>query len=839
MRPAVSSVCLLALLCTSSAITNVRAAEPGIRAVLSRAAGKPARLILGHWPDKGWSVQQFERNVEIRFAGAPFEIDRAALPATGIPGLIAQTATDQRPDGTVLLVSLDCNCSVALHGNAETGLLIDVLALDRQVGVDTGPAPLSAPVPRAKRPREPDPDQVALGPSGGKLDVAAARDHLMQQLLRAADAGIVTLDPKHARAENPDQGATNSASDTEVDTAEAAYETKASEAVPEVEQSKEIADQDQAIETAVVGRDQPAARPGDQADPARNVANALDAETPESDHHADATTDAPLLESEDAGNSDSVPTCHPNEVFSFDVPHTRDNIVLKISEHRKALIGEFDRPDQDVAINLAKLYISVGLETEASAVLTAFAPDHPLGPVYMEIANLIGGRPLTPGADLLHESCLGDQALWRAFAHAIGGNNEASLQAERASGRALERLDSDIRERVAAQIGLAATELSEWSVARRMEAMALRAGSSQAIKEPETLLLQSRLSRWNGETEKAIALLHRLRRWPNALNDEALLTFGDMVVSGEANLDDAAFGLKLDLGALARDQRGEPIGVRAFDLEARLTDKFSSREAAIELLELGVEAGHVSPDGFVDRVTQLAAKEDGRQDSRPLALIYLDDPERLAPALEQQAFRRALTASMAAIGTPGLVRPILRDGDLDDPEIASSLAESFLDAGEPREALDIAGYLPAGPLKRRIMSESLLAAGQPDQAIRVLPEAASASEPEEDQARAKAALAAEDWMLAMDALARQLEDRPDPEVADQLAIAAMRAGLPDIPEAARQVLAETDAARLARLEALFAADLPDTPDNDPSAVTGFLDNVDAETAAIREILDDG
>ena len=431
-----------------------------------------------------------------------------------------------------------------------------------------------------------------------------------------------------------------------------------------------------------------------------------------------------------------------------------------------------------------------------------------------------------------------DKIVWRK-SHAVVGNADEALQAERSAGRALERTPTRLREKIAGRIGLAAADLGDWSVARRMEAMAHRAGTAKVRRSPEALMLSARVARWHGENERAIAALHQVRQRRVEMSAEALLMFGEMVVSGEAQLSDNARALRTDLGTLARQREGTATAKRAFDLEVRLTDMFGSRQEAMNLLALGVDSGRISPESFVSDVTELVARSVNGDESRPLALIYLDDPDRLAPALEQRAFRRAVAMSMAEIGTPALARPLLRNGDLDDPILAQTLADAFLDADDPREALDVAGYLPAGGTKRRITADAMLAAGRDRDALSHLGAATEEDDPAMIKARARIALSSGDWDAAADALSQQLKLTPEPIIASQLALAAMQAGHEILPPAAEAVLAEADPERLEWFKALFGQASADALIQNPSAVAEFLESLDAETAAMQEILNDG
>lgn len=856
---------LAGLIMLSIAPVAAAETEPAAHTVALRPAldGRP-RLLLLHWPQKGWSMQQYQRHVEVIFGGENFEVDHSSIDAGAFAGLIDSVSSERHPDRTILRLTLACDCTLALHGDGKKSLFIDIVGPSQPAAVRTasGPAPDWAPLPPVK----PDPaaTKTAEGTRPGTLDVAAARERLLQQLMKAAEAGVVSLEPEEGAPTEQVAGIPEHTADERAGNEKS--DSPVSEASPPAQEVSEPPAQTPTAhpksngapaDTADAGNvhhqtEAQAAAPATVDDTVHEGAAERDGVLQEQppttasapDEHGSgmadgAAGDPPSAPMAEAPSMSAALKCYPNDVFVFPSPGTKEETVRHMAELRAGLVGEFDRPAPETAIELARLYILEGMGVEARAVIETFALGHPWAKLHLEMASLVENVAIQEPAVLSTEGCLGEQAIWRAFAQAMSGASEAALKSERTAGRALERMDIALREKIAGRIGLAATTVGDWSVARRMEALAIRSSRSKQKPEPETQLLAARIARWHGEHQKAVAMLEELRNRRGPLSDEALLTFGEMIASGEVAVADHGEGVRLDLGSLAREVKGTPLGTRAFDLEVRLTNQFSGRAQAIDLLSTGSEDGFISPDGFVDRVTSLVTRPGDDDGNRPLALIYLDEPERLAPALEQRAFRQALAMSMAEIGTPGLARPILRDGDLDERAIAEQLAQAFLDADDPREAMDVAGYLPEGPAKRRILSEGLLADGQADRAVAVLEQDRDAEDPEIVIARARAAVASGDWAEAAAALERQLAADPDPAVAGQLALVAMQSGATELPPSAEAVLAEKDPERLQWFQAMFSEFATEELLRSPGAIESVLESLDAETAAIQKMLDDG
>jgi hypothetical protein len=440
---------------------------------------------------------------------------------------------------------------------------------------------------------------------------------------------------------------------------------------------------------------------------------------------------------------------------------------------------------------------------------------------------------------------MGDQALWRAHAAAREGDHAAALAAEANTGRALERLPLYPREMIAAAVGLSAVEVGSWDTARRLEAMGKRAAHGLGEASGPLLRLSSRLADWHGEKDVAKRLLRRALDSDPETSDAVLFELAERMLRSEEGLGADTAELRDRLGAMALRARGTEQGARAFELEARLNARIVTRDDTIAMLSHGVAAGLYPAHLHVALLSELATEPGMKELSRPLGLIYLEDPDRFAPALEQAGFRRAVVNSLAELGIPALSENIVRDGDLDDEPTAIALAESYLMVGQPREAIEIAQGLPEGTERDRILGKALLANGQLELAQRHLP--APSGETSEKKKAALAALRdhingaleSGDVEAALVATERLLEAAPSVATAEQAALLALEAGRNEMPAAVAQVLSELAPERQAAIELLFAP-VPEGADaTDPKAVAAYLERLEAEMGTIEGMLGDG
>lgn len=195
-RASLGAFLFAAALLGAAALVSPARSEP-VETALTVPAERPSRLVLAHWPSAGWLVRQSGRLVELTFPGARIAIPTEAvvLPAAG--GAVIELSSEITDEGTVLRVGLGCDCMLAVRGEGPR-LLIDVVGAVGDAGRlnrSTGPAPRLA---RAPRPR-PTGDDVAGASGEQEPDLASeineTRSRLLDQLQRAADAGLVKLRP--------------------------------------------------------------------------------------------------------------------------------------------------------------------------------------------------------------------------------------------------------------------------------------------------------------------------------------------------------------------------------------------------------------------------------------------------------------------------------------------------------------------------------------------------------------------------------------------------------------------------------------------------------------------
>ncbi|MEM6499911.1 MAG: hypothetical protein AAF709_24780, partial [Pseudomonadota bacterium] len=332
----------------SALIEPTKAQEPDIRLSAGAIAGQYAVSV---WPNQGWLVQQFGEHVEIRFPdlGRPISIDRSVVDKDL---RLADIRAVQQGADAFLRITLGCACTVAVRGDGGKQVVLEIVGNTGQAfagGKALGPVPERAPRPR------PNPNRAGKS-SDGPLNVDEARARLMEQLLRAADAGLITMKPENKVARSSGVGGSTGL-------------------------------HGEAAKTSTVVNSPKDARPAKMVDAADTGPNRPTEvpETPEPAINETAISDLP----EENAKSDTVPSCVAPETLAFPDLAERANVWAEISRLRAGLVGEFDRVDRQAARELTRIYLSLDLTEEARGIVGTFLPEDPVGIIYDEVAAIL------------------------------------------------------------------------------------------------------------------------------------------------------------------------------------------------------------------------------------------------------------------------------------------------------------------------------------------------------------------------------------------------------------------------------------------------------------------
>ncbi|MCA3445245.1 MAG: hypothetical protein INF93_00780 [Rhodobacter sp.] len=94
--------------------------------------------------------------------------------------------------------------------------------------------------------------------------------------------------------------------------------------------------------------------------------------------------------------------------------------VVQMTEARANLVGEFDRPDPEALARLVRLNLFFGFGAEARNVLASFGTDFPEAPLWTAMAHILDDQAAPSGSPFAGQiDCTGSVALWATLAEPI------------------------------------------------------------------------------------------------------------------------------------------------------------------------------------------------------------------------------------------------------------------------------------------------------------------------------------------------------------------------------------------------------------------------------------
>ncbi|WP_339113516.1 hypothetical protein [Thioclava sp. GXIMD2076] len=206
--------------------------------------------------------------------------------------------------------------------------------------------------------------------------------------------------------------------------------------------------------------------------------------------------------------------CAPNSSFALREWSEEGDPFALISNLRRSLIGEFDKPDETVALRLAQIYIALGFGAEAEAIVENFSVDDDAQNVIHLMAGIVDGKPVAQNNPLLSMStCDGSVAFWAL----LGQNTSDPLEINM---KAIQRTYSDLPISLRRSLGVPlANKLIALGYPGEAETVRFSLGRGEENKSLQAVMLDATI---DSERETANALEQRLKPVVERDNDDSV-----------------------------------------------------------------------------------------------------------------------------------------------------------------------------------------------------------------------------------------------------------------------------------------------------------------------------
>lgn len=330
--------------------------------------------------------------------------------------------------------------------------------------------------------------------------------------------------------------------------------------------------------------------------------------------------------------SDSGHSCPQDDEFDVLAWVTDKKPAEQISDARKDLVGEFDKPQSDGVYRLARTYVALGFGAEAKAVLRSFGTDPESDKILGILADVVDGRAPEHGEALAAmAACDGKVALWAVLSAAQaprkGDVNFGAIV------RAYSALPPNVREIIGPRLSERLIEIGAPDVAATVRSMLARApvNTKTALK-----LMDAQIGLQEGHVAEATALLDEVANSGSleaarslALSIETKLSQGMAIAAGDVE----------NASALGRQLKGTETGDRLARAEVLGLGSTAQFDAAFDALKNW-------------RVPSGSALRDKTQDELLAMLAGLPDDQIFI----ETYFRHRGAVDPAAIGAPVQIR---------------------------------------------------------------------------------------------------------------------------------------------------------------------------------------
>ena len=520
----------------------------------------------------------------------------------------------------------------------------------------SGEEPEPSVVESASATEEPADAPAALEDAPATAEVRLAREHLMRQLARAADQGLLEFkgdsaeifpeaadDPPRPSAQEEEPPET-----TEIETAEAApAAAPEEEAEPQVEIAKPV---ENLVEMPLRAR----------------TAKDRDFRPDRGETFVRA---APCI---DEGKLDL-------SAWIEDRP-----FIDAVAAYRAVLVDQFDEPRANAVTSLSRLYIAHGFGAEASQLLELYGEAVEDRDVLSDLAKIVDGRrPASDGPLAESAPCSGPATLWRRAA----GLRETGPAGPETSDDEMITAFSDLPLSVRSLIGpsliVNLVDRDEVDAAQRINLILSRVPESNmdALDFARAKLLAS-----TGEVEAAEALLRRLAKRDSPQTREALIALSESLIERGGEIPKE---LTDSLSAAARLARGETsetmlvvAATRARLFSDGLAPALASADDAMKRTPSKAEAFRDAAHSVLEMAT---ADRVGRVAYSRAIIAYGD---LISPDKAGDAARRKVARELTDLGLANAALDILSPSMVrEDPSTQRTAAFALLSLGRPEDAL--------------------------------------------------------------------------------------------------------------------------------------------------------
>lgn len=439
--------------------------------------------------------------------------------------------------------------------------------------------------------------------------------------------------------------------------------------------------------TAPFERDEPAPREGPPPvpEPAPVEHVRIEAET-SVDRDSGSSTEARAATAE--GHA-----CIDDSELDFGAWGGSGDVPATLADRRMALVGEFDHPDEDAVLALARYYLHLGFGAEARATLSAFGTTGERADRIAALAAVLDGSDEGLPGPLAHQAgCGGRASLWSVLAE--GGPRRDSPADAAAVLAAFSALPLHLRRHLGPRLAQQFLDAGQGETARLIRNAVARAPGDHG---PAQGLVEARLALAEGDPGARAALADLVAQ-DDGVAPEA---FAELLRS-ELEAEDVSESAADTAAAFAFEAAGTPTGrdLAHLAVRAKLTSG-EFEDARLEILRLQAEGLAKGTDLWPVFAEALAR---GAPDADLLRQVFAAGRD-LDEAPLPEPIATALATRLTSLGFGDQALRFL-DPAADAEPARLARADALIATGDARGAIDALDGL-AGSAAERLRARAL------------------------------------------------------------------------------------------------------------------------------------
>lgn len=356
--------------------------------------------------------------------------------------------------------------------------------------------------------------------------------------------------------------------------------------------------------------------------------------------------------------------CIENSVFDFPAWGEPDAFKSPFDKLRTGIVGEFDTPDTQAILALARRYLYLGFGVETKSLLANFEVDIPNSDLLLQLSEIVDdGFANTPGRLFGQISCKTNAAMWATLAHQ---KIPAGVQVDRENLlRTFSALPVHLRHHLGPGLAQRFLDKGDTDIAASIQKLMDRASAQH---QPGAHFTQANIASQTGDVAEQLAQLNATVAAKGPYSATALAQFIETKLAQGLPVSEKS---ALLASATAVEYRDSDIGRRLTRAAIRSFALNGQIEPTLERVSDAKLNGYITNEEALELSTETLLRNAQISPDGEFLLVFFRHQEKFGAVTENEKVTRQITADrLVKLGFPdsalelySVESPAMDDGD--------------------------------------------------------------------------------------------------------------------------------------------------------------------------------